>query len=123
MKRRYLPALGITLLSIAYKLFLLVFSAVTFNGDEGIVALMARHILRGERPVFFYGQAYLGATDAWLVAASFSIFGETRSQSDLSTSRFLRAWYSPRICWRGATCTASGAHARRCCGWHSRRRC
>ena len=47
-----------------------------FNGDEAIVALMARHILRGERPVFFYGQAYLGATDAWLVAVSFSIFGE-----------------------------------------------
>jgi hypothetical protein len=70
------PAL-IVLLSAIYKLVLLVFSAVPFNGDEAIVALMARHILRGERPVFFYGQAYLGATDAWLIAASFSIFGET----------------------------------------------
>ncbi len=69
------PAL-IVLLSIGYKLFLLAFNAVPFNGDEAIVALMARHILHGERPVFFYGQAYLGATDAWLVAASFSIFGE-----------------------------------------------
>jgi 4-amino-4-deoxy-L-arabinose transferase-like glycosyltransferase len=69
------PAL-IVLLSVVYKLFLLAFSAVPFNGDEAIVALMARHILRGERPAFFYGQAYLGATDPWLVAASFSIFGE-----------------------------------------------
>ncbi len=70
------PAL-IVCLSVVYKLFLLAFNAVPFNGDEAIVALMARHILRGERPVFFYGQAYLGATDAWLVALSFSIFGET----------------------------------------------
>jgi 4-amino-4-deoxy-L-arabinose transferase-like glycosyltransferase len=70
------PAL-IVLVSAAYKLFLLAFNAVPFNGDEAIVALMARHILRGERPVFFYGQAYLGSTDAWLVAASFSIFGES----------------------------------------------
>jgi 4-amino-4-deoxy-L-arabinose transferase-like glycosyltransferase len=70
------PAL-IVLLSAVYKLVLLAFDAVPFNGDEAIVALMARHILRGERPVFFYGQAYLGSTDAWLVAASFSIFGET----------------------------------------------
>ena len=71
----FVPAL-IVLLSVVYKLFLLAFSAVPFNGDEAIVALMARHILRGERPVFFYGQAYLGATDAWLAAASFAIFGE-----------------------------------------------
>lgn len=44
-----------------------------FNGDEAIVALMARHILRGERPVFFYGQAYLGATDAWRGAVVFDL--------------------------------------------------
>src|SRR5512136_1750201 len=70
------PAL-IGSLSVVYKLLLLAFNAVPFNGDEAIVALMARHILRGERPVFFYGQAYLGSTDAWLVAASFSVFGES----------------------------------------------
>jgi 4-amino-4-deoxy-L-arabinose transferase-like glycosyltransferase len=76
LKSYLVPAL-IVLLSVVYKLFLLAFNAVPFNGDEAIVALMARHILRGERPVFFYGQAYLGSTDAWLVAASFSIFGES----------------------------------------------
>lgn len=76
-RRIWLPPPGITVLfSVVYKLFLLAFNVVPFNGDEAIVALMARHILRGERPIFFYGQAYLGATDAWLVAVSFSIFGE-----------------------------------------------
>ena len=76
--RAWLPPPGLTVVfAVAYKLFLLAFSAVPFNGDEAIVALMARHILQGERPVFFYGQAYLGTTDAWLIALSFSIFGQT----------------------------------------------
>jgi hypothetical protein len=75
--RPYLVPALIVALSAAYKLVLLAFSAVPFNGDEAIVALMARHILQGERPIFFYGQAYLGATDAWLVALSFAIFGES----------------------------------------------
>lgn len=51
--------------------------AVPFNGDEAIVGLMARHILvDGVRPIFFYGQAYMGSLDAYLVAAGFALFGE-----------------------------------------------
>jgi 4-amino-4-deoxy-L-arabinose transferase-like glycosyltransferase len=36
---------------------------------------MARHILQGERPIFFYGQAYMGSLDAWLVAGAFAVVG------------------------------------------------
>jgi 4-amino-4-deoxy-L-arabinose transferase-like glycosyltransferase len=50
---------------------------VPFNADEAVVGLMARHILQGERPVFFYGQAYLGSLDAWLIAGSFALLGES----------------------------------------------
>ncbi len=53
---------------------LLFANVVPFNADEAIVALMARHILQGERPLFFYGQAYLGCLDAWLIAGGFAIF-------------------------------------------------
>lgn len=49
---------------------------VPFNSDEAVVALMARHILQGETPIFFYGQAYMGSLDAWLVAAAFALLGE-----------------------------------------------
>lgn len=40
------------------------------------MALMARHILGGEWPVFFYGQAYMGSLDASLVALGFGLFGQ-----------------------------------------------
>jgi len=49
---------------------------ISFNSDEAVVGLMARHILQGERPVFFYGQAYMGSLDALLVAIGFYLFGE-----------------------------------------------
>ncbi len=61
--------------SIGVKAVLLSIQAVPFNADEAVVALMAKHILRGERPLFFYGQAYMGSLDAILVAGGFAIFG------------------------------------------------
>ena len=61
--------------AVALKIWLLVNDSIPFNADEAIVALMARHILNGERPLFFYGQAYMGSLDAWLIAAGFAIFG------------------------------------------------
>ena len=67
---------GILALAAALKLALSLASAFPFNSDEAVVALMARHILAGERPVFFYGQAYMGSLDAFLVAAGFLIFGQ-----------------------------------------------
>ncbi|HLF02575.1 MAG TPA: glycosyltransferase family 39 protein [Anaerolineales bacterium] len=61
---------------LTLKAVLLALDVFPFNADEAVVALMARHILQGERPVFFYGQAYLGSADAWLIAVAFLIFGE-----------------------------------------------
>jgi hypothetical protein len=58
------------------KVWLINSGAVPFNSDEAVVALMARHILQGELPVFFYGQAYMGSLDAFLIAAGFALFGE-----------------------------------------------
>ncbi len=68
--------LGAVLLMLALKAGLLIASRVPFNADEAVVALMARHILGGARPVFFYGQAYMGSLDAYLVAGGFTIFGQ-----------------------------------------------
>jgi hypothetical protein len=49
----------------------------TFLGDEGAHGLMALHIQRGARPVFYYGAYYHGAFDAYLSALAFSIFGRS----------------------------------------------
>lgn len=67
---------GGILAALIWKVFLLWIHSFPFNSDEAIVALMARHILQGELPIFFYGQAYMGSLDAFLTAAGFSLFGE-----------------------------------------------
>ena len=66
---------GAVFAALALKIGVLAVQAVPFNADEAIVALMARHILQGERPLFFYGQAYMGSMDAFLVAAMFKLIG------------------------------------------------
>ena len=69
--------LGAAATAASLRTWLLARGSVPFNSDEAVVALMARHILQGQRPVFFYGQAYLGSLDAWLVAGAFRLAGES----------------------------------------------
>src|SRR5947209_3570028 len=45
------------------------------DGDEAMVGIQAEHILRGEHPVYFYGQAYMGSLEAYLMAILFALAG------------------------------------------------
>lgn len=76
LKRWGLLALAVGL-ALALRATLLIAKVFPFNSDEAVVALMARHILQGERPLFFYGQAYLGSLDAWLIAGAFAMLGQS----------------------------------------------
>ncbi|NMB91089.1 MAG: hypothetical protein GYA17_22235 [Chloroflexi bacterium] len=75
-RRIFILAFFVLTLAASWKLLLQHWGAFPFNADEAIVALMARHILQGERPLFFYGQAYMGSLDAYLVAAGFALLGQ-----------------------------------------------
>src|SRR6266568_4507837 len=46
------------------------------NSDESTMGLMALHIAyRGEHPIFFYGQGYMGSFEAYFAALLFRLFG------------------------------------------------
>src|ERR1044071_6454166 len=48
------------------------------DADEAVVGLMARHIVfAGERPVFYWGQPYLGSLEAFSAAPLFSVFNSS----------------------------------------------
>lgn len=64
-------------LALVGRIVLLASGSVSFHSDEAVIALMARHILEGARPVFFYGQAYMGSLDAFLVSLGFATLGES----------------------------------------------
>lgn len=66
---------GLLLLAFIIRLAVLTQAEWVIDGDEAVVGVMAQDILKGERPVFFYGQVYLGALEAYLAAGVFSLIG------------------------------------------------
>src|SRR5262245_65147200 len=62
----------------AGRLFLAARGWPTFNSDESIIGLMTDDILRhGAHPIFFYGQNYMGALQAYLAVPFFLLLGAT----------------------------------------------
>jgi len=45
--------------------------------DGAVIGLMARHILEGEVPIFFYGYGYIGSLKSFIAAGLFLLFGAT----------------------------------------------
>ncbi len=69
--------LGLLLLvGAGIRLLYLVFPYM--DADQAINGLMARHVLLGEFPIFFYGQEYCGSIEAYLVSTIFLLFGTSR---------------------------------------------
>ena len=66
---------AVLLVGLAVRLAILFSPLGELDGDEAVVGLMARHIaFEGERPVFYWGQPYLGSLEAFSVAPLFRLF-------------------------------------------------
>lgn len=63
-------------LGLAIRLLLLL--TPQMDSDQAVNGLMARHILGGEFPFFFYGQDYCGSIEAYLISTIFFFFGASR---------------------------------------------
>ena len=69
-------ASAIILVSALLRILLAALGWPLTNSDEGTMGLMAMHIAyRGEHPLVFYGQTYMGSLEAYLGAISFHILG------------------------------------------------
>ncbi|MDE3230703.1 MAG: hypothetical protein KGO05_12560 [Chloroflexota bacterium] len=62
-------------LGLAVRIALLIRTHAMIDGDEALVGIQAQRILEGARPVYFYGQAYMGSLEAYLAAGVFAVFG------------------------------------------------
>ena len=86
--------------AVALLRLLILFSSQSHvDGDEGVVGVMARHVLyAGARPIFYYGQPYGGgaAIEAYLAALSFWIFGA--SVSSFKAVAFLLSFAALPLC-------------------------
>lgn len=54
----------------------IVFEQTAFDSDQAVVGLMAKHLAEGRAfPLFYYGQHYMLAVEAWLAAPWIALFG------------------------------------------------
>ncbi|MBN4065372.1 glycosyltransferase family 39 protein [Desulfocapsa sp. AH-315-G09] len=60
--------------------------------DTATVGLMSVNILHGDRPLFFYGQAYFGAIESYLAAFYIYIFGFSEFVVSLAPISFTIGW-------------------------------
>ncbi|MFQ5667576.1 MAG: hypothetical protein ACE5I7_14285, partial [Candidatus Binatia bacterium] len=63
-----------------------------FLAAEGLMGLMARHIVEGARPLFFYGQYYLGTFEAYVAAGLFAVAGSSMTTLRLVPTAFALSW-------------------------------
>ena len=71
-----IAAIVLIVLALVLRIVLIALGWPRHNSDESIMGLMALHINNlGELPIFFYGQFYMGATEAYLAAGLFRLFG------------------------------------------------
>jgi hypothetical protein len=71
----WLALVAVLLLGVVLRILILSGPLGEVEADESVVGLMALHIQWGERPVFYWGQPYLGSLEAYLVAGLFSLVG------------------------------------------------
>lgn len=83
---------AVLLAAFGLRIALSVFNYVS-NFDSATPGLMALHILRGEDfPLFYYGQHYMGALEAYLAAGFFALFGVSDFALSLSAIVFSLGW-------------------------------
>src|SRR6266480_2292856 len=71
----YLPLLFCLLIAIVVRAFIVIHTQGFIDGDEALVGIQAEHILRGELPIYFYNQPYMGSLEAYIIAGIFAIVG------------------------------------------------
>src|SRR5689334_1498833 len=65
------------LLALVIRVWLIIYTRGFIDADEALVGVQAQHILQGERPVYYYGQPYMGSLEAYLLAGMFALVGSS----------------------------------------------
>ena len=75
---RFLTALAVVVAVAARGAVFLWWEQASFDSDQAVTGLMAKHLSEGRAfPLFFYGQNYLLAVQAWMAAPVFLVLGPT----------------------------------------------
>ncbi len=73
-------------IALLVRVYLIIHTHGAIAADEAETGIQAEHILRGELPVYYYGQAYMGSLEAYILALMFAITGPSVFALRLATS-------------------------------------
>ena len=77
-RRELIACVAAVVLVTAARCTMFLAPGVRFDSDQAVVGLMAKHISEGRAfPLFFYGQSYLLAVEAYLAAPVMWLLGPT----------------------------------------------
>ena len=77
-RRELIAVLSLSALLIVARSAVFLAYETFFDSDQAIVGLMAKHLAEGRAfPLFFYGQSYMLAVEAWAAAPVVFVFGPT----------------------------------------------
>ncbi|HEY3992502.1 MAG TPA: hypothetical protein VGM01_06425 [Ktedonobacteraceae bacterium] len=76
------------LVAVIIRIWLIMRTHGTLDGDEALLGIQAEHILQGERPIYFYGIPYFGSLEAYAVAMLFALFGPSVAALRAETTTF-----------------------------------
>ncbi len=99
-RARLLLCVAVVTLATAVRCLPFMAPGVRFDADQAVVGLMAKHVSEGRAfPVFFYGQSYLLAVEAYLAAPVMWVLGPTEValKLPLLALNVLTAWL---VVWR-----------------------
>ncbi|MBA2284809.1 MAG: hypothetical protein H0W02_04955 [Ktedonobacteraceae bacterium] len=69
------PVWACFLVALLVRLWLIVHTQGVIAGDEAVVGLQAENIVRGQFPVYYYSQPYMGSLQAYIIAFLFLFTG------------------------------------------------
>ena len=96
------------LVALLLRIWLVYHTHGTVDGDEALVGIQAEHILRGEHPIYYYSQPYMGSLEAYLIALIFAI--ASPSVWALRTEPILLSLLIILLTWLLADALATSAH-------------
>jgi 4-amino-4-deoxy-L-arabinose transferase-like glycosyltransferase len=92
LRKRQLIALLFAVAAVAARLPFLLSGKIAFDSDEAVEGLMARHVLHGEFPAFFWGQAFKGVPEVYAAAGVFAVAGPSVMALKSVTLAFFAAY-------------------------------
>jgi len=98
-------------LAVIVRVWLTVHTQGVLAGDEALVGIQAEHILRGEHPIYYYSQPYMGSLQAYFIALIFLITGPTVWA--LRIEPMLVSLVLVYLTWRFSAALADAAHLSR----------